>query len=65
MRTWLFSSATLTLLLVFGCCAKKETATGSAPTEDGKGRVEAPKHNAPEQDRIDSLKNEKQKTKNP
>ncbi|MBK9759203.1 MAG: hypothetical protein IPO90_04310 [Flavobacteriales bacterium] len=68
MRNWLFSSAVLGLLLVFGCCGHKDAATGATDNNtpagsDGKTRTEAPKHNAPDQDRIDSLKREKQKEK--
>jgi hypothetical protein len=48
----------LALLFVLGCCGTKNTTTG----KDGK-RIEAPKHNAPDQDRIDSLKQEKMKGK--
>ncbi len=55
------------MLLVFGCCGQKATgnAAGNAATPaDTTGRHEAPKHNAPDQDRIDSLKQEKLKDKN-
>jgi hypothetical protein len=58
MKRWLFSS-----LLVAGflgaCCGSKRSA--DSPASD---RREAPEHNAPDQDRIDSLKQEKQKGKN-
>jgi len=49
----------LALVFVLGCCGKKTTA---AP-EPGGTRTEAPPHNAPDQDRIDSLKQEKLKGK--
>jgi hypothetical protein len=64
MKSWLFSSAVLALLLVFGCCGQKDAAAGAAaPGGDGRTRTEAPKHDAPDQARIDSLKNEKLKEK--
>ena len=65
MRSWLLSSA-IALLFVFGCCGQKGTnpGDGNAGTPaDTSGRREAPKHNAPDQDRIDSLKREKEKEK--
>ena len=65
MRSWLLSSG-IAMLLVFGCCGQKATgnAAGNAATPaDTTGRHEAPKHNAPDQDRIDSLKQEKLKDK--
>jgi hypothetical protein len=65
MRSWLLSSG-LSALLVFGCCGQKNTpgdTKGSAQQSDSTARREAPKHNAPDQDRIDSLKQEKEKTK--
>jgi hypothetical protein len=58
MRTCSLISA-LALVFVLGCCGKKSTA---AP-EPGGTRTEAPQHNAPDQDRIDSLKQEKMKGK--
>jgi hypothetical protein len=65
MRSWLLISA-ISLLFIFGCCGQKgqgdpDGKTGS-PT-DTTGRREAPKHNAPDQERIDSLKQEKLKEK--
>ena len=65
MRSWLSISA-VAILFVFGCCGPKETgkADGKPGTPgDTLGRREAPKHNAPDQDRIDSLKREKEKEK--
>lgn len=58
MRTCSLISA-LALVFVLGCCGKKNAA---APAP-GSTRTEAPKHNAPDQDRIDSLKQEKLKDK--
>lgn len=60
MRSWLSISA-LALLFVFGCCGQKGAKDGT--TDGNKDRTEAPKHNAPDQDRIDSLKKEKEKGK--
>ncbi len=57
MRTCSLISA-LALLFALGCGGTKNTTTG----KDGK-RIEAPKHNAPDQERIDSLKQEKLKGK--
>jgi len=53
--------------LIFGCCGQKnasggDTKSGAVPA-DSTVRREAPKHNAPDQDRIDSLKQEKLKDK--
>ena len=65
MRNWLLSSA-IAMLFVFGCCGQKGTGdngSGSGAAADTTGRREAPKHNAPDQERIDSLKREKQKDK--
>lgn len=66
MRSWLLSS-TIAVFLVFGCCGQKNTGSGEthggAAPADGATRREAPKHNAPDQDRIDSLKKEKEKGK--
>lgn len=65
MRSWLLSSA-IALLFVFGCCGQKgsSNAAGNTGTSaDTTGRREAPKHNAPDQERIDSLKQEKLKDK--
>lgn len=58
MKSWLLSSA-LAALFLFGCCGQKPASDGGT-TDD---RREAPEHNAPDQDRIDSLKEEKQKEK--
>jgi hypothetical protein len=49
----------LALVFILGCCGKKSTTT----TGPGGTRTEAPKHNAPDQDRIDSLKQDKLKGK--
>lgn len=57
MKSWLLSSA-LAALFLFGCCGQKSASDGTA-----NDRREAPEHNAPDQDRIDSLKEEKQKEK--
>ncbi|MBP6390832.1 MAG: hypothetical protein KA175_06825 [Flavobacteriales bacterium] len=66
MRSWLLSSA-LAAFFVFGCCGQKSTGSGEAQGGNAPGdsttRREAPKHNAPDQDRIDSLKREKEKGK--
>lgn len=65
MRSWLLSSA-IALLFVFGCCGQKGTSKAAGNTgmsADTTGRHEAPQHNAPDQDRIDSLKQEKLKDK--
>lgn len=70
MRPLLFGNVIAALLLCC-CCGQRKTAgdgTGAAPTERHGGtgeRGEAPKHNAPDQDRIDSLKQEKLKERNP
>jgi hypothetical protein len=56
MRSWLLSSA-IAALFLFGCCGQKSTGDSAGD------RREAPEHNAPDQDRIDSLKQEKQKEK--
>lgn len=67
MRTWLSISA-IAALFIFGCCGQKSTTdvnsekAASAPV-DTSGRHEAPKHHSPDQDRIDSLKREKEKNK--
>ncbi|HRD52788.1 MAG TPA: hypothetical protein PKY96_09080 [Flavobacteriales bacterium] len=70
MRPLLFTSLVVASLLCC-CCGQKKT-TGNAPNpvqqepHGGKGeRHEAPAHSAPDQDRIDSLKQEKLKKKNP
>ena len=55
MRTCSLISV-LALVLILGCNGTKSSGTS------GK-RTEAPKHNAPDQDRIDSLKQEKMKKK--
>lgn len=66
MRTLLCSSA-FACLLVFGCCTRKSTPAtdpaGPAVEEKGHEGREAPRHNAPDQERIDSLKQEKLKDK--
>ena len=59
MRSTTFFLGALALVFVLGCCGKKTT---TAP-EPGGSRTEAPQHNAPDQDRIDSLKQEKLKEK--
>ena len=60
MKTWSFISAAA-VLLVFSCCGPKEQSKAGAEGIGSDARKEAPKHNAPDQDRIDSLKQEKQK----
>ena len=65
MRSWLLSSA-IAMLFVFGCCGQKGTSNAGGSTgmsADTTGRREAPQHNSPDQDRIDSLKQEKLKDK--
>ncbi len=68
MRSWLSSSA-IVLLFVLGCCGQKPTAGEGSTSDpigtrsDTTGRHEAPKHNAPDQEKIDSLKKEKEKDK--
>ncbi|MFZ1685823.1 MAG: hypothetical protein WAU70_00260 [Flavobacteriales bacterium] len=59
MRSWLLSSG-LAALFLLGCCGQKSASDAGTSNE----RREAPEHNAPDQDRIDSLKEEKQKDKN-
>lgn len=56
MRTLLLISAMLAML-VPGCCDRKEAGSGA-----GK-RTEAPKHGGPDQQAVDSLKQEKLKDK--
>ncbi len=59
-------SSGIAMLLVFGCCGQKGTSTAAGDpgmSADTSGRHEAPQHNAPDQERIDSLKQEKLKEK--
>ena len=60
MKTWSFISAAA-LMLVFSCCGPKEQINASSDGNGSDARREAPRHNAPDQDRIDSLKQAKQK----
>ncbi|HPJ51761.1 MAG TPA: hypothetical protein PK499_03315 [Flavobacteriales bacterium] len=60
MKTWSFISAAA-LMLVFSCCGPKEQINAGSDGNGSDVRREAPRHNAPDQDRIDSLKQAKQK----
>lgn len=70
MRPLLFINLVAALLLCCCCGQKKSAGNDAEPAKHerhgGSGeRREAPTHNAPDQDRIDSLKREKLKEKNP
>lgn len=48
-------------MLVFSCCGPKEQINAGSDGNGSDARREAPRHDAPDQDRIDSLKQAKQK----
>lgn len=57
MRSWSYSSLLVLALLVLGCCGRKGPSAGADQ------RHEAPRHGAPDQQALDSLKQEKLKDK--
>ncbi len=57
MRSWSYCSLLVLALLVLGCCGRKDGTSGADQ------RHEAPRHGAPDQQALDSLKQEKLKDK--